>query len=297
MTLLNKLMETCVTQKVANLKQDRIAQALEITKLKQRVKRGCIQTREKIAELDAYEDVTLVDVDVEVAMDANIQERMAESQAMAYNLDLQHSETVLSMHDTNELEPAEVEEVIEVVITAKLMIEVVTTAAQVSKPSAPRKRRDVVIQDPKETSAAAIIVHSEIKSKDKGKGILIEEPKPLKRQAQIKHDEAFARQLEAELNANINWNEVIEQVQRKEKQDNVVMRYQTLKKKPLTEAQVRKNMMIYLKNMAGFKMDFFKEKEDEDVTVQQKRQGEHLEQDIAKKQRIDEEAKELKTHL
>nr|GEX09514.1 hypothetical protein [Tanacetum cinerariifolium] len=41
MTLLNKLMETCatLTQKVANLEQDKIAQALEISKQKQRVKK------------------------------------------------------------------------------------------------------------------------------------------------------------------------------------------------------------------------------------------------------------------
>nr|GEX68547.1 hypothetical protein [Tanacetum cinerariifolium] len=58
--------------------------------------------------------------------------------------------------------------------------------------------------------------------KDKGKGILIKEPKPLKRQAHIEQDEAFARQLEAELNANINWNDVMEQVKRKEKQDNTM---------------------------------------------------------------------------
>nr|GFB22598.1 hypothetical protein [Tanacetum cinerariifolium] len=43
-----------------------------------------------------------------------------------------------------------------------------------------------------------------------------------------------------------------------ERQNNAVMRYQALKRKPLNEAQARKNMMIYLKNMAGFKMNFFK---------------------------------------
>nr|GFC94014.1 hypothetical protein [Tanacetum cinerariifolium] len=66
------------------------------------------------------------------------------------------------------------------------------------------------------------------------------------------------RELEAELNKNINWDDVIDQVQRKEKEDNAVMRYQELKRKPQTEAQARKNMMIYLRNMAGFKMDYFK---------------------------------------
>nr|GFB16478.1 hypothetical protein [Tanacetum cinerariifolium] len=82
--------------------------------------------------------------------------------------------------------------------------------------------------------------------------------------------------------------------------------------------EARKNMMVYLKNMAGFKMDFFKgmtyneirpifkkhynsirdflEKEDEEVVVQEKRKGDSLNQDAAKKQRIDEETEELKTH-
>nr|GFA54786.1 hypothetical protein [Tanacetum cinerariifolium] len=134
------------------------------------------------------------------------------------------------MQNTDEAEPVKMEEVCEVVTIYKLMTVVVTTAtpitttAQVSKASALRRRRGVVIQDPEETTAASVIMHSE---------------------------------LEAELNANIHWNDVIEEVKRSEKQDNAVMRYQALKRKPLTEAQARKNMMIYLK-MAGFKMDFFK---------------------------------------
>nr|GEX73892.1 ribonuclease H-like domain, reverse transcriptase, RNA-dependent DNA polymerase [Tanacetum cinerariifolium] len=35
-------------------------------------------------------------------------------------------------------------------------------------------------------------------------------------------------------------------------------KYQNLKKKPVSIAQARKNMIIYLKNMAGYKMEFFK---------------------------------------
>nr|GEZ19699.1 retrovirus-related Pol polyprotein from transposon TNT 1-94 [Tanacetum cinerariifolium] len=66
---------------------------------------------------------------------------------------------------------------------------------------------------------------------------LIEEPKSLKGKAQIEQDEAFTRQLEAELNADINWNAVMEQVKRSERLNDVVMKYQALKRKPLTEAQ------------------------------------------------------------
>nr|GEY46212.1 hypothetical protein [Tanacetum cinerariifolium] len=122
----------------------------------------------------------------------------AQDDAKAYNLDLQHLEKVISMQDIDEEEPTEVKEVLELVTAAKLITEVVTTAeptttaAQVRKVSAPRRRRGVVIQDHEET-AASVIVHTDVQPKDKGKGTLIEKPKPLKGQAQIKQDEAFAR--------------------------------------------------------------------------------------------------------
>nr|GFD50137.1 hypothetical protein [Tanacetum cinerariifolium] len=45
----------------------------------------------------------------------------------------------------------------------------ITTVAQVPKPSAPRKRNGVVIQDPKDTATESIIVHLDVKSKDKVK--------------------------------------------------------------------------------------------------------------------------------
>ncbi|GJZ91604.1 hypothetical protein Tco_0663531 [Tanacetum coccineum] len=61
---------------------------------------------------------------------------------------------------------------------------------------------------------------------------------------------------EREETDNIDWNTIAEQVQ--ERQSDTIKRYQTLKKKPVSVAQARKNMMIYLKNMAGYKMGYFK---------------------------------------
>nr|GFB24952.1 hypothetical protein [Tanacetum cinerariifolium] len=133
------------------------------------------------------------------------------------------------MMNVNEEEPADVEKVLEVVKAAKLMPEVVTTTRA-----------------------------TKVQAKDEGKAILIKELKPLKRQAQIKLDEEVARQPEAELNADTNWNAVIEQVKSNERLNDAVIKYQTLKKKPLTQAQARRNMIVYLKNMPGFKMDYFK---------------------------------------
>nr|GEV65147.1 hypothetical protein [Tanacetum cinerariifolium] len=106
-------------------------------------------------------------------MDANVQGRLEESQAKVYHLDLEHAEKVLSMQETNKAEPAEVEEVIKVVTTSKLMKKVVTTgaptitAALVPKASAPRRRRGVIIQDPEEAATASVIVQSEVKRKER----------------------------------------------------------------------------------------------------------------------------------
>nr|GEW80985.1 hypothetical protein [Tanacetum cinerariifolium] len=283
-----QLLETyaTLTKKVGNLEQDKIAQAIEITKLKQRVRRlekkrklkalGFKRLRKgEIAKLDANEDITLETVDV--------QGRLPDSQAQVYHLDLNNAQKVLSMQETDEAEPTEVEEIIEVVTAAKLMTEVVTTivattttaattitVAPVAKASAPRRRRGVIIQDPEEAATTSLSVQSEVKSKDKGKGILVEEPKPLKRQSQIEQDETFARELEAELNANINWNDVIEQMKRKERQDNTVMRYQALKRKPDIE---------------------------EEESKESKRKSESSKQKATKMQRIDKEVEEIKTHL
>nr|GEU76796.1 hypothetical protein [Tanacetum cinerariifolium] len=160
---------------------------------------------------------------------------------------------------------------------AKLITKVVTaanttiTAAEVPIPAAitaaaltltvalRRRTKGVVIRDPEEsTTITSIIVHSEAKSKDKGKRILVEEHKPLKKQAQIEQDEKYARELEAELNITIDWDEAMDHVNKKAKEDNDVKRYQAIKRKPQTEAQARKNMMVYLKNVVGFKIEYFK---------------------------------------
>nr|GEX75307.1 hypothetical protein [Tanacetum cinerariifolium] len=245
---------------------NKIAQAIEITKLKQRVKRLEKQRQFKSSRLKRLRKGML-----------------EESQAKVYHLDLEHADKVLSMQETDEVEPAKVKEVIEVVTAANLMTKVVTTAATtpitaalVPKANAPRRRRGVIIQDLKEAATASVSVQSEVKSKDKGKGILVEKLKPLKRQAQIEQDEAFAIELEAELNANINWNDVVDQVKRKERKDNTVMRYQALKMKLITEAHARKNMM------------------EEEVSKRKSKSSEHR---AAKKKKIDEEVEELKTHL
>nr|GEV55392.1 reverse transcriptase domain-containing protein [Tanacetum cinerariifolium] len=296
MDLLQNLLDTCatLTRRVEHLEQDKIAQALKITKLKQRVKK--LERRNKlkasklrrlkkgriITYIDADKDVTLKDVAAVAkdVQDAEIKE----------SLDVQGS-----MQDVD-IEPAELKEVVEVVTTAKLITEVVTDASTTitaaapqltttaaptltATPSAARRRKGEVIKDPKESATPSTIIHTEAKSKDKGKRIL--------------------------------------------KKDNAMKRYHALKRKPQTEPQARLNMMTYLRNTAGFKMDYFKgityddirlifekkfnsnvaflqktkEKMDEEDSRALKRLSESQEDKAAKKQKLDEEVAELKRHL
>nr|GEW91247.1 retrotransposable element Tf2 [Tanacetum cinerariifolium] len=178
-----------------------------------------------IASMDADQDVTLKDVAEiakEVALDAEIEES---ADAQGRQADLKQKSIKLT---SNMLTSATITAASVTITAASATITAaaptLTTAAALTLTTAPRRRKGVVIRDPKETATPSIIIHSEAKSKDKGKGILVEEPKPLKKQAQIEEDEAYARELEAELNKTINWDDVIDQVQRKEKEDNAVMR-------------------------------------------------------------------------
>nr|GEV16693.1 hypothetical protein [Tanacetum cinerariifolium] len=211
-----------------------------------------------------------------------------------YKLDLDHQEKVLSMLDVNGDEPVDVKEVLEVVKAAKLIIEVVTTAGvDVNAAS---------VQDTPITAAEA----TKVQAKDKGKEILIEEPKPLKRQVQIDLDEEVARQLEAELNADINYNAVIEQVKRSErltynmagyKMDYFKgMSYNEIR--PLFEKHYNYNQTFLNEVNEGIKVPKQEVRQKKEVKVESsKREGESLEQEIAKKQKMKEETEELKKHL
>nr|GEW13693.1 putative ribonuclease H-like domain-containing protein [Tanacetum cinerariifolium] len=328
MDLLHTLLETCTTliRRVKHLEQDKITQSLEITKLKQRVKKLERRNKLKVSKLkrlkrvgtaqriDTSEDTVIDDVSKQGRIIANMD---ADEDVTLKDVDDIAKEVVVDaeIEENDEVEPAKLKEVVEVVTTAKLMTEVVTAASAtitaattpltaatiITAPNAARKRKGVVIRDPKETDTPSIIIHSEPKSKYKGKGILVEEPKPLKKQAQIEQDESYARELEAELNKNINWDD----------------------RKLQTEAQAKKNMMIYLRNMVGFMMDYFKGMSYDDIrpifekyfnsnvaflekTKEQmeeednralKRANESQAKKEAKKQKLDEEVEELKRHL
>nr|GEV91874.1 hypothetical protein [Tanacetum cinerariifolium] len=179
-----------------------------------------------IVELDKDEGIQLMGKEKQteqVKDNAAVKGRQAEKQAEIYQIDLDHPSKVLSMQEDD----SKVKEVVEVVTTAKLITEVVTAASTpvsaastiipAAKPNVhaatptvvlviaayTRRRKGVVIRDPEEESTP--IKPTETKSKDKGKGILIKEPKPMKKKDQVELDEEYARKLHEELNKDIDW--------------------------------------------------------------------------------------------
>nr|GFA90603.1 hypothetical protein [Tanacetum cinerariifolium] len=197
------VLDTCsaLVLRVEGLENANAAQQLEIVKLKARVKKLEKLNKGRISvDMETDEWVELV---VDQEKNVEIEGRQADKQAEIYNIDLDHSSKVLSMQEDD----TKVQEAVEVVTTAKLITEVVTAAAtQVVAASTPisaakpkvlkiaaalavstRKRKGVVIRDPEEelhidTPAETLTV------KDKGKVILIEDPKPMKKKDQSREE-------------------------------------------------------------------------------------------------------------
>nr|GEX14881.1 hypothetical protein [Tanacetum cinerariifolium] len=204
-----------------------VAQDLEILKLKTRVKKmerankvktvklrrlRKVRTSKMIESLDdtLIEDVSnqgrvIVESDKDEGAKLMIKEEEKETKevrvnpddaqvegrhADIYHIDMDHATKVLSMQED---EP-KIQEAVEVVITAKLIIKVVAVVS--------------------ETVSAAAIVQADV-------------PAALVNTATVMTSAA------------------------------PVKRYQVTKR-PQTEAQVQRNMMVYLKNTAGFTLDYFK---------------------------------------
>nr|GEX31840.1 putative ribonuclease H-like domain-containing protein [Tanacetum cinerariifolium] len=192
--------ETCATlsQKVVELEQDKHTQALKIIKLKNRVKKlekkknsksSGLNRLRKIEAIDADEDVTLVDVETQVDMDAELQGRIDQDVNAATK-------------EVNTVEPT-------------------------------------VFNDEEVTMTMAQTL---INMKAKKANLLDEQI------AQRLHDEEIEKAAAREKKEKDDF----------ERAQVLQKKYQSLKRKPVSIAQARKNMIIYLKNMAGYKMEHFR---------------------------------------
>nr|GEX76416.1 hypothetical protein [Tanacetum cinerariifolium] len=175
-------------------------QDLEIIKLKTRVKKLEKANKVKALKLRRLRKVgTSQRVDTS---DDTIMEDVSNQGRMIDELD--RDEGVVLIGEKEEEKKAkevkditdepEVKELVEVVTTAKLITEVVTAA------STPVSVASTIILAAELKVLAATITTTPVKPKDKGKGIMVEEPKPMKKKEQVKMDEAYARKLHEELN-------------------------------------------------------------------------------------------------
>nr|GEY83953.1 hypothetical protein [Tanacetum cinerariifolium] len=266
-SLLQEALDACaaLTRHVEHLEHDKVAQDLEIIKLKTRVKKL------ERANKEVVEAVTTAKLITEV---------------------------VAAVSETVSVAPVVQADV----FAAPVNVVAVVTTAPLFKVAVhyTRRRRGVVIRDPEEESSAK--TPTDTKSKDNGKGIMVEELKPIKKKQQVELDEAYARKLQEELNQEIDWEVAMDHVKQKGKENPYVQRYQVMKKKPQTEDQARRNMMVYLKNTDGFTLDYFKgmEQMEEEESRAILLINETPAQKSAKRRRLNKEAKdveELKQHL
>nr|GFA79090.1 hypothetical protein [Tanacetum cinerariifolium] len=246
--------------------------------------------------------------------------------AEIYHLDMDHPSKVLSMQEDD----SKVQEVVEVVTTAKLITDVVTAAtSQVSaasatisaaKPSIPaaaltvvaaytKRRKGVIIRDLEEELSSK--THAETpKLKDKGKGILIETPKPMKKKDQIELDAEYARKLHEEINKDheeinkdIDWDAAIDHVNKKSIGNQYIKRYHGMKKRPQTERMSYDEICLIFQARFDANMRFLlksrEEMEEEDREIL-KSINETPVQKAAKRRKLNKKAQEvedLKKHL
>nr|GEV77344.1 ribonuclease H-like domain-containing protein [Tanacetum cinerariifolium] len=275
---LDELMELCTNlqNKVLDLEQTKTTQRNEIDSLKKRVKKLEKRNRSRTHQLkrlfkgrridaiDADEDITLVnDADNEM-FDVD---------------DLGGEEVFVAWQNEN-------------------VVEEVVNAAQV---------KGIVFQELGKSTTTTTTKISSQQPKENCKGIMIEEPVKPKKKDQIRLDEEAAKKLQAEFD---------EEERLKRRKHFAAKRAEEKRNKPPTKAQQRKIMYTYLKNIEGYKLNDLKLKEFDSIQEifdkafkrvnafeefrtklvegKEKRAGTKLEQEITKKQKVDDDKEKAK---
>nr|GEY10955.1 hypothetical protein [Tanacetum cinerariifolium] len=162
---------TALTRRVEHLEYDKVAQALEITKRKRRVKKLEKGNRVRVLKLQRLKRVgtsqrvdTLEDT---VMDDASNQGRI---------IDELYKDDVVALMDDKEEDKKEEEAKEDEPAKSTRVPAATITVAPVRIDAAPsRRRKGVVIRDLKEELSTSLIIPADTKSKDKGKGIMTKE--------------------------------------------------------------------------------------------------------------------------
>nr|GEU69861.1 hypothetical protein [Tanacetum cinerariifolium] len=186
---LHQAPKTCVE----HLEHDKVAQDLEILELKTRVKK--LERANKRMYPTKGGNLTKLK-ETEEVREYTADTQGKGKQADIYHIDTDHAAKVLSMRE----DESEVQEAVEVVTTAKLITVVVATISETVSAAAVPETISVVVIPTVTTPSIKLAAPLKVDSKDKGKGILVEEPKPIKKKQQVEMDEdhELAARLRAE---------------------------------------------------------------------------------------------------
>nr|GEU52766.1 hypothetical protein [Tanacetum cinerariifolium] len=200
--------DTIAQTRVLDLEKTKITQVLKITSLKRMVKKLKKKQRSrthklkrlykgrKINDIDADEDITLVNDEYNAEMlDVNYlngEEVFVEKEVDDKEVSAAGEVNAASIARTVS---AAAIITIEEITLAKALVEIKT-----SKP----KAKMIVLQEPNESKTTTTKIISLKQSQDKGKCIMVKEPVKLKKKDQIRLDEEAALKLQAELQAEFN---------------------------------------------------------------------------------------------
>nr|GEW80177.1 putative reverse transcriptase domain-containing protein [Tanacetum cinerariifolium] len=201
-TQLQQVLNVCsaLSKRVENLETNNAAQKLEIVGASRRVESSdgmeeVFNQGRMLADMDMNEGIELVK-DAEVAESEG---RHGEKQAEIYNLDLDHSLKVLKVVTAA---ASQVSAASTTIPAAGATIPAANPTTLADAPTVvaayTRMRKGVIIRDPEEELPLKTPVETPV-VKDKGKGILVETPKPMKKKDQIEMDAEYARKLQEEI--------------------------------------------------------------------------------------------------
>ncbi|GJT96557.1 ribonuclease H-like domain-containing protein [Tanacetum coccineum] len=270
------ILYTSLSKKVASLesklKQTKETYSTALTKLILRVKK----LERQVQNTNSRRKTRIVlSEDEDAVEDPSNQGRIIEEIDVDTNIILVTTTKVSSQSDQSE-------DHLRVLCVAKVLAEAAKQGRSVGLTQTyTRRRRNVG------TSSGGVSTASELdsiaggKAKDKGKEIM-QEPKPLKKlkkrvQVQMSMDEEIAKKMFEEEQAKLDAREEVpskatQAIQEHEIDwnDPSVLRYHAQLNRPYSVAEVRKDMIMYLKNQGGYKMSYFKERPREDKIKRQK---------------------------
>nr|GEU51297.1 putative ribonuclease H-like domain-containing protein [Tanacetum cinerariifolium] len=266
-SLLQEALYACaaLARRVEHLEKDKVAQDLEIIKLKTRVKKLEKTNKAKTLKLrrlrkvgtsqrvDTSDDTLMEDVsnqgrvidraeddvkEIEEVREYTVDTQVEGMQTDIYHIDIDHAAKVLSMQE----DESEVHEAVEVVTTAKLITEVVAAVSEIVSAAA-------VIPSivPEIISAAAAI--------------------PTVTAPSVK----VAAPVKAAVPSTRQKKEWLSGIQRRNHLQKLLLKPPPKTREkvywPQTKAQARRNMMMYLKNTDGFTLDYFKGMSYDDIRL------------------------------